>query len=207
MSNAPSDPHDPQDSATELDVLLERAVAGDGRALAEVRARGANDPGVLEELALWQADELRLARAARELHAMADRVEAPRAATRVARWSALGWAVAAVLAIAWSMQALLPRQSEPRASIAGIAPEFSSSDEAFDAYVAKAREEGLVSGDIAPPTLLRSRELVDGSGFEVIIIRQVIERRISPEIYRVAPMGETGQLRPIVIRPRTELVQ
>ncbi|MFZ4751475.1 MAG: hypothetical protein ACOYMM_13330, partial [Phycisphaerales bacterium] len=82
-----------------------------------------------------------------------------------------------------------------------------SADDAFDAYLAKAREEGLVQGEVAPPTLLGSRELGNGQGFEVVIIRQVIERRIAPEMYRVAPMGETGRLRPVVIRPRTDLVQ
>ena len=200
-----NDDHD--HTAPELDVLLSRAVAGDRAALAEVRARGANDPAVLEELALWQADELRLARVGRELHAAADRVDAPRARPILARSAGLGWVVAAVLAIAWCMQAFSPRPSEPRASVAGIAGGFGSADAAFDAYVAKAREEGLVEGEVAPPTLVGSRELGDGRGFEVIIVRQVVERRIAPEMYRVAPMGETGRLRPVIIRPRTDLVQ
>ena len=191
-----------------LDLLLSRAVAGDRAALAEVRARGASDAAILDELALWQADELRLARVARELHSTADRIEAPRPSSFAHRWAGLGWAVAAMVAIAWALQAFVPRSTtEPRASVAGVAPAFASSDEAFDAYLAKAREDGVVVGDVEPPTLLRSRELGDGRGFEVVIVRQVIERRVSPEIYRVAPMGETGQLRPILIRPRTDLMQ
>lgn len=202
--DAPNTPEPP----AELDVLLSRAVAGDRAALAEVRARGAHDASVLDELALWQADELRLARVARDLHAAADRVEVPRAARRWGgRWSGMGWAVAAMLAIAWIMQAFMPRTAQPQASVAGIAPAFTSSEQAFDAYVAKAREEGVLSGEVAPPTLLRSRELGDGRGFEVVIIRQVVERRVSPEIYRIAPSGESGARRTLIIRPRTDLVQ
>lgn len=204
MNDAPDAP----EPAAELDVLLSRAVAGDRDALSEVCARGAQDPSVLEELAHWQADELRLARVARELHAAADRVEVPRLAGGWSgRWSELGWAVAAVLAIAWTMQVLVPRGAQPQASVAGIAPAFASSEQAFDAYVAKAREEGVLSGEVAPPTLLRSRELGDGRGFEVVIIRQVVERRVSPEIYRIAPSGESGARRTLIIRPRTDLVQ
>ena len=200
-------------AALDTDVLLARAVAGDRAALAEVRARGAVDRTLLEELAMWQADELRLSRLGRELDARADSVAPPRAGLRfgsngAARASRLGWLVAAAIALAWLAQSYAPRPSAtPRASVAGVGAGFASADDAFDAYLAKAREEGLVQGEVAPPTLLGSRELGNGQGFEVVIIRQVIERRIAPEMYRVAPMGETGRLRPVVIRPRTDLVQ
>ena len=197
----------------DADLLLSRAVAGDRRALAEVRARGASDPSILEELAMWQADELRLARLGRTLDARADRIELPRRGIVGGRQSRLGWFVAAAIALAWFGQSLVPGVRDSRstaqqqASVAGLGAGFTTADEAFDAYVAKAREEGLVEGEVAPPTLLRSRELTDGRGFEVVIVRQIIERRVSPEIYRVAPMGETGQLRQILVRPRTDLVQ
>jgi hypothetical protein len=211
-------PHEPHESTggeppIDTDLLLSRAVAGDRNALAEVRARGAADPAILEELALWQADELRLARVGRTLDARADRIEAPRRGILAGRQSRLGWFVAAAIALAWLGQSLVPSARDSRgtarqqASVAGLGAGFATADEAFDAYLAKAREEGLVEGDVAPPTLLRSRELTDGRGFEVVIVRQIIERRVSPEIYRVAPMGETGRLRQILVRPRTETVQ
>ena len=203
MNDGLTHEHESHDPSAELDLLLARAVAGDRAALDAVRGRAAHDPSVLDELAMWQADELRLARIARELDAVADGVSIPRASRR---WSGLGWAAAAIIAIAWGMRALAPQGAAPQANLAGVGA-IGSADDAFDAYVAKAREEGLVTGDIAPPTLLRSRELGDGSGFEVLIIRQVIERRISPEIYRIAPTGEAGMRRTIVIRPRTDAVQ
>jgi len=197
------------DDTPEVDRLLARAVAGDAAALDEIRARGAHEPGLLEELALWQADELKLARAARALDSVADRAEIP--AERARLRSGAGWAVAAIIALAFLGQSMLAGGGAPRrapdASVAGLGAGFASADEAFDAYVEKARAEGLVDGEIAPPTLLRSRELADGRGFEVVIVRQVVERRVTPEVYRMVPAGETGRLRPIVIRPRTNLVQ
>lgn len=197
------------DDTPEVDRLLARAVAGDAAALDEVRMRGVQDPGLLEELALWQADELKLVRAARALDSAADRTEIPPARARLR--SGAGWAVAALVALAFLGQSMLAERSaarrEPGASVAGLGTGIASADAAFDAYVEKARAEGLVEGEIAPPTLLRSRELADGRGFEVVIVRQVVERRVTPEVYRMVPAGETGRLRPIVIRPRTNLVQ
>jgi hypothetical protein len=200
--------NDRDSNPDETDLLLSRAVAGDARALDEIRARGAGDPALLEELALWQADELRLSRAVGALHAAAEGVEAPRAETFRTRRAGLGWAVAAVLAVGWLLSSALPAPKEAPANIAGVgAPAFDSSDAAFDAYLAKAREEGVVVDAVEPPVLVGSRELGDGGGFEIVIVRQVYERRRAPEIYRIAPTDETGRARPIVIRPRTESVQ
>lgn len=195
------------DASIEADVLLSRAVAGDSAAMDEIRARGQVDPAILIELTLWQADELRLARVARDLHAVADRVDVPESRRRMPIQAGIGWVVAAAIVIAWVSQTFMSGSAPRRASVAGIGAVGATADDAFETYLARARAEGLVTGEVAPPTLLRSRELADGSGFEVVIVRQVIERRISPEMYRVAPIGETGRLRQVIIRPRTDLVQ
>jgi hypothetical protein len=192
-----------------LDILLSRAVAGDDAALAEVRVRGAAEPRVLDELAMWQADELRLARAARALHDIADRAELPPDRAPVVRRGGLGWAVAAAILLAWVSQSFAPRGAEspaPRENIAGFAG-FASSDAAFDAYLEKAREEGVILGEAPPPTLVGSRELTDGSGFEVIVVRQVYERRVMPELYRVVSVDDLGGTEKVVIRPRTEALR
>lgn len=211
--------HSGADEALRRDVLLSRAVAGDAHALAAVRARSAADPAILEELALWQADELRVTRAARALDARADLVETPllsqRSGIREGRVregrvrEGLGWAVAAALALLFVGRAWLPLDesgASSKANVAGFAG-FNSSDDAFAAYVQKAREEGVMIGDVAPPTLIDSREIHGSGGFEVIIMRQVYERRKAPVLYRVAPTNELGELKPIIIRPRTESMQ
>lgn len=193
----------------ETDLLLSRAVSGDQAALDALRRRGADDPALLDELALWQADELRLARAVGVLRERADLVDTPRAEPFRARRAGLGWAVAAVLAVGWILSSSVApsRESAAPANVAGIGGAgVSSSDAAFDAYVAKAREEGVVVGDVEPPVLVGSRELAQGQGFEIVVVRQVYERRRAPELYGLAPGGETGRMRPIVIRPRTESV-
>ena len=53
----------------------------------------------------------------------------------------------------------------------------------------------------------QSRELGDGSGFEVVVVRQIYEIRRTTEMYRMQPVDETGRVRPVVIRPRTETVR
>ena len=199
------------ESAPELDRMLGRAVAGDRDAMLWIRMRAATEPAILEELVLWQADELRVTRTARELCARADRVDALPSNSMRARRVGLGWAVAAVLAIALAGQfasfVRTPPATQQRAIAAGMSDDFASTDEAFDAYVAKARTDGALVGEVAPPTLVRSRELGNGGGFEVIVIRQVYERRTLGEMYRIVPTGETGELRPVVIRARTTHAQ
>jgi hypothetical protein len=202
------------------DVLLSRAVAGDRAAIEEVRTRGVAEPALLEEFALWQADELRLARAARSLDVVADRVDSTRSKSGaygrpfVASRAGLGWAVAAVLAVAlvardWS--GARNGAADVNSNVAGLgsafSPSFASSDDAFNAYLAKAREEGALVGDPQPPVFLGSRELGDGSGFEVVVVRQIYEIRRTSEMYRMQPVDETGRVRPVVIRPRTETVR
>lgn len=201
-----------REPAADLDILLSRAVSGDRDAFAAVCARAATEPALLEELAAWQADELRLARAARDLESIADRAELPPAESARGRsWRAgLGWAAAAAIAIAWISQSVLPQDAGPaRENVAGFDPftGFATSDDAFDAYVDKARQDGVIYGDVAPPTIIGSRELGGDEGFEILVVRQIIERRRVPEMFRLVPVDESGALAPVVIRPRTEEIR
>ena len=201
-----------REPAADLDILLSRAVSGDREAFAAVRARAATEPALLEELAAWQADELRLARAARTLESIADRAELPPTESQRGRsWRAgLGWAAAAAVAIAWISQSLVPREGAPvRENVAGFDPftGFATSDDAFDAYVDKARKDGVIYGDVAPPAIISSRELGGGEGFEILVVRQIVERRRVSEMFRLVPVDESGTLAPVVIRPRTEEIR
>ncbi len=190
------------------DLLLSRAVQGDRDALAAICAQSATNPALMQELAAWQADELRLARAVRELDAHADHTSLPHAMGTATRRDGLGWLVAAILVVALAGDRFLAGPAHERVNVAGIAgPTISTADEAFDAYLEKGRAEGLVLGDVAPPTLVRSRELGEGRGFEVIVMRQIYERRTTPQMYRVEPTGETGHMRAVIVRPRTSRMQ
>ena len=190
------------------DLLLSRAVQGDRDAMATICASSATNPSLLQELAAWQADELRLARAARELDVYADNASLPQADARALRRDGLGWLVAAILVVALAGDRFLAAPTHERVNVAGIAgPTISTADQAFDAYLEKGRAEGLVLGDVAPPTFVQSRELGEGRGFEVIVMRQIYERRTMPQMYRMEPTGETGRMRAVVVRPRTDLLQ
>jgi len=188
------------------DLLLARAVAGDRAAIDTVCARGVAEPELLQEFARWQADEIRLARAARTLDGVADRVGTRCDRSTRTRSAGLGWAVAAVLALllfarVWTGAA----GSASPGNVAGIAgPMLATSEDAFQAYLDKAREEGVMVSDPEPPMYLGSRELVDGTGFEVVVVRQVYEIRRTPEMYRLQAIDDAGHLRPVLIRPRTE---
>lgn len=196
-------------AACDDDVLLARAVAGDRAAMDAVCERGAVEPKFLEEFARWQADEIRLARASRMLDTLADQVDAKRDRFVAVRSPGLGWAVAAVLAVlffarAWTGEA----SSNAPANVAGIGgPLFSTSEDAFHAYLEKAREEGVMVSDPEPPMYLGARELGDGSGFEVVVVRQVYEIRRTPKMYRMQPIDDAGRVRPVAIRPRTETLR
>lgn len=229
METHAHDRSDGEPSVDGVDLFLSRAVAGDREALRWIRERSASDPSLLEELSLMQADELRLVRAARALDDRADRIDLPRSrgsqGAVLGRWSAgLGWAVAAVLMLALLGRVVAPGEarspspgiprgaSGPASGPAGtqsasLGGAFATSDEAFDAYLRKAREEGVVVGDVAPPVLVGSREIAGGGGFEVLVVRTVYERRRAPELYRRTLIGESGRPGAIVIRPRTEAVQ
>ena len=161
---------------------------------------------------MWQADELRLSRAARELESIADRAELPPpGGVRGRPWRiGIGWAVAAVIALAWISQSVLPRtQQQARENVAGFDgfQGFATADDAFDAYVSKARADGMIYGDVAPPAIIGSRELGGAEGFEILVVRQIVERRRVPELYKLVPVDETGALAPVVIRPRTEEIR
>ena len=208
-SRVPRGDHDAMNDL--VDLLLSRAVAGDAEAHAEILRRAETTPAILVELAAWQADELRLSRAAREIHAIADDVAVPTRRSNTRARAGIGWAVAALIALAWFGRSLVsPRGGEPtsvenRAGFVG----FPSADAAFDAYVDRARADGLIFGEVAPPMLVATRELPpsDGGGLEVVVVRQVIERRRLPAIYQLAPADESGQLVPIPVRPWTEHVR
>lgn len=203
--------------AEAVDVLLSRAAAGDAKAHAEIVRRSQSDPSLLVELAAWQSAEIRLGRIARELHSYAEGVELPAERRGLSgRWppvvsSGVGWAVAAMIALAWIGRSVLPARgldSRPLENRAGLAG-FTSADDAFDAYVDRARADGLIFGEVAPPTLVATREVpaAEGGGLEVVVVRQVVERRRLPAIYQLAPNDESGRLVPMPIRPWTEHVR
>jgi hypothetical protein len=121
---------------------------------------------------------------------------------RMPAWA--GWAVAAVLFVVLATIMQTAQPITPGAgggsginpagiNTAGIVP-VSSAQEALDAYINLGRQEERVIEELPRRVLIETRPLPTGEGFEVIYIRQLVERARVPELYKVdAPAAEGAQ--------------
>lgn len=197
-------------TAPEKDMLISRLVDGDAsredwrafRALADA------DGELWRELAEAQRDQAELAQAVGAAVAVADLVEAPvmehtrekfENRLRLAvRWG--GWAVAAAMALAWVggyMPATTTIGSGPVVP-ANILPSFGTASDAYKAYLSKGQEEGRVLGESPARVLVSKTPTADGKGFEVIYLRQILERSVVNDLYQFG-YDESGQAVPVRI--------
>ena len=119
---------------------------------------------------------------------------------RFTEWG--GWAVAALLVLAWSLGRLEPA---PRN---GVAPDDSNNLAAIvngipaadllRAYLDKGRQENLVVGEVPEKILIETRHAPSGAGYELLYLRQVLERAIVPDLYQFTAEDELG--RPTLVR-------
>ena len=109
-------------------------------------------------------------------------------------WS--GWAVAALIAIASSLtlkdRHFDSRTHEPKVRTAGL-PFDSAADSFFDAYLERGQQTGQVVAEVPTRVLVDTRPVGSGQGFEVIYIRQVLERTVVPDIFEIEGENELGQ--------------
>lgn len=115
-----------------------------------------------------------------------------------ARWK-MGWAVAAALALVtgWQFVAANGRVSatgkEP-IQAAGIL-NVTTPEKALDAYYELGKKAGVVVTELPQRYVLESRSLPDGRQ-EVLYLRQVLERSIVNDVYRV---GTDERGRPVLV--------
>lgn len=214
------------EDTTQLDLLASRIADGDGSrsdwaAFGELAER---NPQAWEHLAKLQRDKQAMALAVGvALHA-ADRVDLPTrdaaasyfgrpTPTTTIRWSRLGnlggWAAAAMLGLAWigsqhGMFAL--RTPGPGTNTAGIIPagyeRVSSPDDAYRLYLDKGSKSGRVVGEVPQLWLVDSRPVATGKGYEVVYVRQIVERARVNDLVGFA-QDENGQAMPVrVSAPR-----
>jgi hypothetical protein len=210
--------------SNELHVLISRVAAGvgDERDWRALTALAADHPAAWQELAIAQHQEASLRQMLADAVAVADRVEAPvhllndHGAARTNRgerthepaafvfarrsaWS--GWAVAALIALAFVAQFAGPwRQSQNPAGTGGGGPAASSNAglgpmsafDSFQNYLTRGQEEGAVIGEL-PKVLVESRPAPNGAGLEVLYLRQILERTIINDVYELNGRDETGQ--------------
>ena len=180
-------------------------------------------PCLWRELAEMQRDQALLGLAINVATAVADRVEVPAdhearrsfqrqpgigaagrsAALPMRHWlplaGGLGWAAAAALALAMFLthEKQTRVDSSPRADannpVDGTLVRIASPDDAVREYVMRGRETGQVVGEMPTRLLIESRPSSTGEGFDVVYLRQFMERDHVPALYQPTGRDEAGR--------------
>lgn len=121
-----------------------------------------------------------------------------RRADRAVRAARLGWLVAACLALGLVSVSLKSRMNAgAQAPItAGISLDSLSSNDLMNGYKARAAKEGTLVGELPQRVVIETRPSTDGKGYEVLYMRQFIERAIVDDLYKLGT-DETG--RPVMV--------
>lgn len=110
---------------------------------------------------------------------------------RVAVWG--GWAAAAALAMAFVAQRgpNAPGLNGPGVAgepstvqTAGVGSSIMTANDALKMYMDKGRADGSVLGEVPDRVLVRTTQDPSGNGYEVIYLRQIIERVRVDDLYR-----------------------
>lgn len=201
----------------EKDILISRVVDGVAGAgdWVELDMLGAADSSLWRELAQAQRDKQLLDSAVGEAISIADVVALPKSEwselgdrrLRVPQWG--GWAAAAVLAIA---MLVMPKNGSQSGSANGNAAGFfppaqaeeQTPDAALSSYLAKGKDAGRVIRQLPDFVVLESAPAADGRGYDVVYLRQIVERaRVeSVNSYQVDDAGRKLPLPVKVIEPK-----
>ncbi|MEM9065008.1 MAG: hypothetical protein AAGB51_05905 [Planctomycetota bacterium] len=171
----------------------------------ELRARASEDATIWRDLAESQQDQTSLHAELDAALAIADRVDIPEDAVNpaafgrtlngrirtVTAWS--GWALAAALALVATVGGISIGTQGPVGVQAGFYPVNSPGD-ALDLYLQKGVEAGEVVAEMPAKILLETRENPAGEGFEVLYYRQILERRVVPDMMNLQQSGIMPQV-------------
>lgn len=184
--------------ADERDRLISRVV--DGCATADdwnsFRAIAATDPEIWSQLAVTQEQYESLGEVVHYNSMIADSVELPGGVVRhdqhqhrfdlISRWG--GWAAAAAILLVWTTGMQSPGNGmNAKGQTAGIlsvkALTAATPEEAMDQYMTAGYQAGQVVGEVPNQIVVETRPMPDGT-YEVLYIRQILERKILSEVYR-----------------------
>lgn len=214
-------PSSPEGSAAPFDLALSRFV--DGLAASDdvslIDSEEAARPGVWRQVA--QAQRLNaslntelipmLARAANVIIPAAAPIVIPvngrdsdSASHRFSRRTKLaaawgGWAAAAAVALSTLAPVATPSNTATleRGSVAS-APILSAAETLSD-YLSKGKTDGTVIGELPRKVLVETTERADGAGFDVIYLRQIMERARVDDLYRFSS-DELGNPTPVRVQ-------
>lgn len=170
-----------------------------------------DDPRAWESLARTLRDELQMRAALDEAIASNAEAEIERARQMIVSaahraptpwrvWS--GWAAAAVLAVAFVFSIVSQPGAETSLSeSAGYAvPASLTVDQAYEKYLDLGEREGRLVMQM--PTVMIEARAIDEGGFEVLYLRQVLERETVSGMYELQP-DEFGEPVPVPTRPHS----
>lgn len=218
--NQAGDPQGPcmDISGLHRDLVVSRVVDADvgtdeelGAAWREFSLAAAGDAALWAELARAQHQQAWLCRDVYGACAGVDHAELPThdlsgtrlgerfSARSASRWG--GWAVAALITLAW-VSVMLPggRGIAGGGGQASIGPRIDSQSpqEAFDEYLRVGQKAGRVVGEMPEWVMVESNPAPGGRGFEVVYLRQILEKRTVPDLYRFgADESGRGTLVPV----------
>lgn len=201
-----------------LDLLITRIADGAATSSdwASFESLAMRAPDAWRELARAQRDQQALSLAVGVAIHAADRIDLPTVGARVheaeaaralggdhrrrSRWRlSPGWAVAAILALAWAGTMLRPVTVPGDTRAAGIIPagymQISSPEDALQAYVDKSQQSGRFVSPY-PPQIISAKPLASGEGYEVVQSRQIVERVHVLGFFRAA-QDESGRAIPV----------
>lgn len=185
-----------QEQIERTEILIGRVIDGEASEAEfdELRSIAAVESSVWRDLAEAQRETAEIADAVGHSIEVADRVELPIARSESSRWgrgsllSAGGWIAAAVLLVAWigsgGSMVTGPGSMRIPQSAAGLVP--TNAADALDRYLSLGREEGQVLGEVPTGVVLERRPLPEGGGYEVIYLRQIMERTVVEDVYEIA---------------------
>lgn len=183
-----------------IDILIDAVVSGDASTAQwnELVGLSERDPAVWRALAEAQRQERALAATMDRAVRIAERVEAvePHPTFHFpGRWA--GWAVAAMLVVAWAV-GIRPASPNDQTHTAGVGPRIQSASDAYQEYITRGQQERLVVQEVPTRIMVETRAIGDGQGFEVLYIRQILERTTVPDLYHFGAQDEAG--RPTLVR-------
>ncbi len=207
------------------DILISRAV--DGRARPEdwhtIETLGREEPAFWRDLALAQRDDRALSQAVSAAAGRADGIDLPEAEladairanpravvvrrTRLAAaWS--GWAVAALVALAMVTRSQPVPGNATTSNLAGVpgAGAIGTAADALNSYLELGKKDGTVLGEMPDKLLVRTSKVEGGEGYEVVFVRQIVERARVPGLYKLSS-DEAGNATPVrIVIPPMETV-
>jgi len=190
--------------AFDRDLLISRIIdarAGDAE-WDSLRTIAARDSAIWDDLAAARRDATDLTAALLPALAAADRTAMPRIVTHRAGGLGfslrrhLGWAVAAALALVAALQFSdgqttgIGNASPAAAGLPGVTTR--TPEQALADYLDIGRQAGRVVGEMPERLVIESRPNPAGPGYEVLYIRQLIERAVVSDVFRIG-VNEAGK--------------